>query len=68
MRMTWCGAVNSARVGMAFDDEATSIESVISYTDKRVFDINGRKVANEFIPSRLPKGVYIVGGKKVVVK
>ena len=33
-----------------------------------VYDLRGRKVADEFNPKRLPAGVYIVNGNKVVVK
>ena len=35
--------------------------------DNAVYNLNGQKVADEFNPKRLPKGVYIVNGQKVMV-
>ena len=39
-----------------------------SLIGKPVYDLRGLKVADEFTPKRLPAGVYIVEGRKVVVK
>ena len=61
-------AVSGARVIMQFDDDATGIQSTVTVTNGAVYDLNGLKVADEFNPKRLPKGVYIVNGQKVVVK
>ena len=36
--------------------------------DGAVYDLGGRKVADRLTDSRLPKGIYVVGGKKVVKK
>ncbi len=50
----------------AEDNAATGIEAVAnSSADASVYTVTGVQVSN---PSRLTKGVYIVGGKKVVVK
>ncbi len=51
-------------------DEATGINAArwASHADKPVHDLNGRKVADEFNQNPLPQGVYIVDGKKVMVK
>ena len=55
-----------SRLGIIFDDgEVTSIESVsgkLSDMSGDFFDLQGRKVANP------TKGLYIVNGKKVVIK
>ena len=56
---------NSARefLGFAFDDEATGVnEMKAQKVDGQVYDLQGRKVTT---PS---KGLYIVNGKKVVIK
>ena len=51
--------VNAVReFNMNFGDETTNIE----HSDNSVYDLQGRKVA------RPTKGLYIVNGKKVVVK
>jgi hypothetical protein len=50
----------------AEDNAATGIEAVAnSSADASVYTVTGVQVSKL---SRLPKGVYIVGGKKVVVK
>ena len=50
---------------LVFDSEATGIKTTdcTDYTDSVWYDLNGRKVA---APSK--KGIYVVNGKKVVVK
>ena len=51
---------------MVFDGSTTGIVDIISKTDiqsSAVYDLNGRRVSG-----RLPKGIYIKGGKKMVVK
>ena len=60
-------AVSGARVSIVFDEETTGIEGMTTVSGSAVYNMNGLKVADEFNPKRLPKGVYIVGGKKVVV-
>ena len=62
-------AVSAARLGIVFGDETTGIGNVnVNDNETVVFDLNGRKVANGFNRQSLPKGVYIVNGRKVVVK
>ena len=37
--------------------------------DSSVYDLQGRKIVNrKSVNRKLPKGIYIVGGRKVVVK
>ena len=52
----------------AVQDFATGIASIQSSTFKtqtEAYDLNGRKVANV---KNLPRGIYIIGGRKVLVK
>ena len=55
----------SARITIVFDSEATGIKTTdcTDYTDSVWYDLNGRKVN---APSK--KGIYIMNGRKVVVK
>ena len=55
----------SARITIVFDSEATGIKTTdcTDYTDSVWYDLNGRKVA---APTK--KGIYIMNGRKVVVK
>ena len=58
-------APSEARLGLIFSDEATGINTIdhSSLTiDSSVFDLQGRHVAQP------TKGLYIVNGKKVVIK
>lgn len=63
---SWLPAASEARtIGLRFDDSATTgIDENIGITDKdnAVYDLMGRKVKNP------TKGLYIVNGKKVLVK
>ncbi len=51
---------------------ATSIEERMAITEKAglegkaVYNLNGQLVGNS--AARLPKGLYIIGGKKVIIK
>ena len=59
--------INDFRKLMIESDGNTTGISSISYNDsKEVYDLSGRKVGTS--TSRLPKGIYIVNGRKVVVK
>ena len=53
-------------------DEALSIDGmrydVEKVSDRNVYDLSGRKVAADGQMNQLPKGLYIVNGKKYVVK
>ena len=39
-----------------------------SQTNTAVYTIDGRKVAERWQEGTLPRGIYIVGGRKVIVK
>ncbi|MBR4242651.1 MAG: leucine-rich repeat protein [Bacteroidaceae bacterium] len=53
-------------VSFVIDDELTPVQPLTADGDApaSIFDLNGRKMVN----GRLPKGVYIINGKKVMVK
>lgn len=57
--------VSSARIALSFDDETTGIKNLtpaLSEGEGAVYDLQGRRVAQP------TKGLYIVNGKKVMVK
>ena len=56
----------SARITLVFDDETTKIANtnITNITNGNWYDLNGRKLNG--MPTK--KGVYIMNGKKVVVK
>lgn len=60
----------SAKIGFSVDDVADGIDSLrTSIPAEGIYDLSGRKIKLEGDDlSRLPKGVYIVDGKKVTVK
>ena len=75
----WIGT-NSARLNMVFDSEATGIDALLNekgeMRKEKCFDLQGRRVVQ---PQRsattgdactvgLKKGLYIMGGKKLIVK
>ena len=33
-----------------------------------IYDLSGRRVSTSSVPAVLPKGIYIVNGKRVVIK
>jgi hypothetical protein len=57
---------------MYFSAEPTGIEVVETAADKvqntAVYDLQGRKVADAYRNAQLPKGIYIINGRKVAVK
>ncbi len=55
---------------VAFEDTPTAINATKADTqaDAPVYDICGRRVAKSFKEGTLQRGLYIVGGKKIVVK
>ena len=58
-------SVAAARIGLVFDDESTGISATLMNSERvngEVYNLSGQRVAQ---PS---KGLYIVNGKKVVVK
>ena len=65
-------APNNTRA-IVFDNDATSINEELRVKNEEsagaVFDLSGRKVANgKWLNGKLPNGVYIINGKKMVVK
>ena len=59
------GEPSARQFTLVFDSEATGIKTTdcTDYTDSVWYDLNGRKVA---APTK--KGIYIMNGKKVVIK
>ena len=58
-----------------YDDPTVGVESIVnedSRTKNDIYDLNGRRVSSSSlhhaITPSLPKGIYIKGGKKIVVK
>ena len=59
------------RLSIVFDGETTGIDGTTDgATDGAVYNLQGQRVADRLDDARhqLPAGVYIVGGRKVVVK
>ena len=62
------------QLSVILDDETTGIDGIMdgtTVTDGAVYDLQGRRMADQLDDAarhRLPAGVYIVGGRKVVVK
>lgn len=64
------GEVGHAKT-MLFDDILTDINDVpqVQFVIKGVYDVNGRKVSDvELDENSLKSGIYIVNGKKVMIK
>ena len=64
---------NDSAEALAFciDGEATAINAVNATTaaaDGAVYDLSGRRVAASLAAAKLVKGVYVVNGKKFIVK
>lgn len=60
----------TAPAKISFEGEATSINNVAATTvaNSAVYDLSGRRVAEKLAGASLVKGIYVVNGKKVVVK
>lgn len=63
-------ADQTAPAKISFEGEATGINSVAATTvaNGAVYDLSGRRVAEKLAGASLVKGIYVVNGKKVVVK
>ena len=58
-------SANARSFSMVFDEEATTLGKLrIANDESSVYDLNGRKVSGK----NLKPGVYVKGGKKVVIK
>ena len=60
------GNVNGAKINFG-DDETTGIENIVTPTtisNQKVYNLNGQYVGNDL--KAMPKGIYIVNGKKVI--
>lgn len=60
-----------AAAAVTIDGEATAINTVNATTtaaDGAVYDLSGRRVAASLAAAKLVKGVYVVNGKKFIVK
>ena len=67
------GGGAGVRVAILIDDadeyEETAIKDMqMANGDEAVYNLNGLRVANKRDMNRLPKGIYIVGGRKVTLK
>ncbi|MGP1537624.1 peptidase M26 [Bacteroides heparinolyticus] len=66
-------SAGAKQLSIVFEGETTGIDGVTkdaSGTDGPVYDLQGRRVADRLDDARhrLPAGVYIVGGRKVILK
>lgn len=63
-------AGQTAPAKISFEGEATGINNVAATTvvNGAVYDLSGRRVAEKLAGASLVKGIYVVNGKKVVVK
>ena len=60
------GNVSEAKINFG-DDETTGIENIVTPTaisNQKVYNLNGQYVGNDL--KAMPKGIYIVNGKKVI--
>ena len=68
-------SMQGAKLSAAFDedDSVTGIEDLTfdnsdKHTNKFIYNLNGQVVGSTNIMSSLGKGIYIVGGKKIIIK
>ena len=61
--------LSEAKIRMSFND-ASSIEGIgqTNNLDSAVYDLSGRRLSVSSASSVLPKGMYIMDGKKVIIK
>ena len=67
------GGASIKSFNLSFGDETTSISQIENETmrSEAVYDLSGRRISASSVSSErsvLPKGVYIVNGKKVLIK
>ena len=57
------------RVTPAPDPDGISIVEALTGAENAVYDLSGRQIANDkWQNGKLPKGIYIVNGKKVLIR
>ena len=67
LQLTAAQAAGASRMNLEFDESVTGIKNLTSDASKgedTIYDLQGRRVER----STLKRGIYIVGGRKVVVK
>ena len=59
-----------AKVRFTIDDEPTTIEGIgaSDAVSGAVYNMNGQLIGKDIDVNTLPKGIYIVDGKKIAVK
>lgn len=61
-------SLNGAGVKMFFGDAETRVNDIKGDEDESVYDLGGRKLADDKSDAHIHRGVYIVNGQKVIVK
>ncbi len=61
-------SLNGAGVKMFFGDAETRVNDINGDDDESVYDLGGRKLADDKSDAHIRRGVYIVNGQKVIVK
>ena len=50
-----------------FDDEVDGLTTISSPTNEgEIYDLSGRKINGQGLNGQLPRGIYIIGGKKIL--
>lgn len=60
-----------ANIGFVVDDEPASVDgipSILTYSKNEVYTLQGQYIGRNINLKRLPRGIYIVDGKKMVIK
>ena len=53
----------------AIEEVNNDVQTIQSATATAVYDLSGRQIVNsQSVNSKLPKGIYIINGKKVVIR
>lgn len=61
-------SLNGSNVKMFFGDAETRVNDINGDDDESVYDLGGRKLADDKSDAHIRRGVYIVNGQKVIVK
>ena len=50
-----------------FDDEGDGLTPIPSPVgEEEIYDLSGRRINGQCLNSQLPRGIYIIGGKKIL--